>query len=63
VPSQAGALTQPRVLQALRLQDGTPVSQAVTALVAEVRENVKLRRAYWCAAATRCGRAAPWLLC
>ena len=31
------------------LQDGTPVGSAVTVLAAEVRENVKLRRAHWCA--------------
>jgi hypothetical protein len=35
-------------LQTLHLADGTSVAQAVTALAAEVRENVKLRRAYWC---------------
>ena len=37
-----------RASQALPLEQGGSVSQAVTALAAEVRENVKLRQIRWC---------------
>ena len=36
-------------LQSLRTSTGESVSAAVTAVAAEVRENVRLRRASWCA--------------
>ena len=38
-------------MQSLRLEDGVTVPDAITALAAEVRENIKLRRGVWCAAA------------
>jgi hypothetical protein len=38
-------------LQSVRLDGKATVAESITALAAEVRENVRLRRAFWCAQA------------
>ena len=48
--------TQSCVMQGLPLEQGGSASQAVTALAAEVRENVKLRQIRWCVSESRLHR-------